>query len=55
MDNKPIILKDTYEVSASKVAYTKPLFDENGDQVINMVITKKEWDNDRTTDTKEKD
>jgi hypothetical protein len=48
MDNKPIILKDTYEVSASKVAYTKPLFDENGDWVINMVITKEEWDNERT-------
>jgi len=39
----PIILKDTYEVSASKVAYTKPLFDENGYWVINMEITKEEW------------
>lgn len=44
MKSRGIILKDTYEVSASEVAYTKPLFDENGNWVMNIIITKEEWD-----------
>lgn len=43
MSKKPIILKDKYDVSGSEIGYTRPLFDENGDWVMNLEITKEEW------------
>ena len=47
MENKPIILKDKYDVSASKIQFTMPLFDDKGNWVIDYVITEEEW-NERT-------
>jgi hypothetical protein len=42
--NDIIILKDTYEGNASEITYTKPLFDRDGNWVINMEISKEEYE-----------
>ena len=42
--NSPIILKDSYDVDVSEIVYTMPLFDDEGNFIINYIITKEKWD-----------
>ena len=44
MASKMVLFKDSYEASASKLVYVKPLFDKDGNWVINMEITREEYE-----------